>query len=102
MFAEKRPIVGDYLLMQGEKDPNNEIYLFVDGHSGSIAGYLHQIGWNQRYIMFTDENWPKPWNIITVENHKLVTIAEAQRLADADLKNIQIFSPADAWKKAKH
>jgi hypothetical protein len=47
IFAERREISGDYFLMQGEMNPNDEIYIFVKGNSGSIAGYIHQIGWNE-------------------------------------------------------
>jgi hypothetical protein len=43
-------ITGGYFLMQGKSDLH-EISLFVG--SGSIGGYLHQIEWDQRHIIYT-------------------------------------------------
>jgi hypothetical protein len=87
--------------MQGEMNPPEEIYLFVKGKPGSVAGYIHRIGWSQRYIIFTDENWPKPWNVIEVQDHKAFTISDSQRTTDERFKEIQLMSPADARKSAK-
>jgi len=101
IFAEKREISDDYFLMQGEMNPKDEIYLFVKGNSVSIAGYIHQIGWSEEYIIFTDQNWPKPWNVIEVHNRKKFTISDGQLTTDKRFSQIQLMSPASAWKKAK-
>jgi hypothetical protein len=55
IFAEKRHVSGDYFLMQGEMNPTDEIYLFAKGRSGSVAGYIHQMGWSRQFIIFTAE-----------------------------------------------
>jgi hypothetical protein len=102
IFAEKRTTSGDYFMMQGGMNPNDEIYLFVKGNSSSIAGYIHQIGWSQEYIIFTDQNWPKPWNVIDVHDHRKFTISDSERTSDKRFSKIQLMSPANAWKNAKH
>jgi hypothetical protein len=87
--------------MQGEGGDANEVYLFVRGQSGSVAGPLHQIGWSRRYVIFTDQNWPKPWNVIDVDSQRSFTVSESQRTAEKAFAEILIQSPADAWKRAK-
>jgi len=88
--------------MQGEDPEQPETYLFVGKNSNSFAGPLHKIGWNQQYVIFTDENWPNPWNVIRIENRQKFTITEKQRTTEETYKQIPICSPADAWKYAKH
>lgn len=102
MFAPKHPVSGDYSLMQGESDSNPDLYLMVKGSSTSVAGPLHKVGWNQQYIIFTDENWPTPWSVIRVRDHSQFTITELQRGSDSAFKSISIVSPQSAWDAKTH
>jgi hypothetical protein len=96
LLAPRHKTSGDFSLMQGEvADP--EIYLKSKGQSVSVAGPIHQIGWNDQYIVFTDANWPQPWNVIRVKDHTKFTITDAQRTTDPTFKVIPITSPTDAW-----
>ena len=97
IFAPKHLVSGDYSLMQGESDSDREVYLMIKGKSVSVAGPLHQFGWNQQFIIFTDANWPNPRSVIRVKDHSKFTITEAQRLTDPAFKGITILSPHDAW-----
>ncbi len=99
MFAPKRPIAGDYFLMQG--DTSEGLYLFVRGNDSSLTGNLHQIGWNHQYIIYTDDNKPIKWNIIVVKEHSQFTINEIQRAQDSRFQQIVISSPPEAWERAK-
>ncbi len=45
MLAPKRPIAGDYFLMQDEAGEG--LYLFARGSAGSITGEIRRIGWNR-------------------------------------------------------
>jgi hypothetical protein len=74
IFAPRHRLPGDFSLMQGESS-NIEVYLMSKGQSVSVAGPLHQLGWSEQYIIFTDANWPKPWNVIRVKDHAKFTIA---------------------------
>jgi hypothetical protein len=96
IFAPKHTLSGDFSLMQGES-AESEIYLMSKGQSVSVAGPLHQLGWNQQYIIFTDANWPQPWNVIRVQDHAKFTITDVQRKTDPTFKGISIMSPTDAW-----
>jgi hypothetical protein len=102
VFAPKHVASGDYSLMHGEPDSDNDVYLMVKGKSVSVAGPLHQIGWNQQYVIFTDANWPNPWSVIRVKDHSKFTVTEAQRLTDPAFKGITILSPQDAWNTKTH
>jgi hypothetical protein len=99
VFAERRTITGDYFLMQGKSDPH-DIFLFVG--SGSEGGYLHQIGWDHRYIIYTNQSSPEPWNAIVVKEHREIKITEAERTKDKNFRDIPILSPAEAWAKSNH
>ena len=101
IFAAKHPISADYFLMQGESS-ENDVYLMSKGSSVSVAGPMHQLGWNQQYILFTDENWPHPWNVIRVKDHAKFTITDSQRLTDPAFKGIAIMSPSSAWNAKTH
>jgi hypothetical protein len=100
MFAEQRSISGDYSLIHGE-DLRNSLYIVKKGQSVSVAGPLHNIGWNQTYVLFTDDNWPTRWNVIDVGTHQMRKITEPQREGDNSLKSINILTPTDAWAAAK-
>lgn len=97
MFAPKHYISSEYFLMQGESESSAGVYLMMKGRSISLAGPLHQVGWNQQYIIFTDENLPDPWNVIRVTDHTQFKITEIQRAADPAFKVISILSPSKAW-----
>jgi hypothetical protein len=100
MFAPKHTLTGNFELMQGES-AKTEFYLMSEGQPISVAGPLHQLGWNERYIIFTDDNWPNPWNVIRVKDHTKFTITEGQRTSDPSFKGISIMSPTDAWNSKK-
>jgi hypothetical protein len=87
--------------MQGEGYPDNGLFVMEKGRSGSITGALHEIGWNQNYILFTDDNRPARWSVIDVAAHKVVNITESQRVADDKFRGISIMRPIDAWTAAK-
>ena len=70
--------------------------------STSVAGPLHKLGWNQQYIIFTDQNWPNPWSVIRVKDHSKFTISETQRLSDSAFTQISILSPQAAWDAKTH
>ena len=91
--APEHKISGNFLLVQGESG----IYLMSDWQTVNVAGPLHQIGWNKQYIIFTDANWPKPWNVIRVKDHTKFTITDTQRTTDPAFNGISIMSPTDAW-----
>lgn len=99
MFAPRRPIAGNYYLMQGEGA--EALYLFVRGNESSVAGPLHRIGWNHQYIIYTDDNKPSEWNVIAVREQNRFTINDIQRTQDSRFQQIDIFSWSDAWEKAK-
>jgi hypothetical protein len=100
IFAQKHTLIGDFGLMQGES-AKMEVYLMSKEQSVSVAGPLHQLGWNEQYIIFTDDNWPKPWNVIRVSDHARFTITDGQRTSDPSFKGISIMSPTDAWNSKK-
>jgi hypothetical protein len=101
IFADRRPLSGTYSLMQGEGDPGNGLFVMKKGGAISIAGPLHEIGWNQTYILFTDDNWPMRWSVIDVASDKVLKITENQRVADDRFKGIDILTSKDAWTAAK-
>ena len=96
MFAPRHAMSGDYFLMQGEG--GDDVYLMVKGSSGSVAGPLHEIGWNSQYIIFTDANWPTPWNVIKVSSHQSFRVSDEQRRTDQRLNDIRLLSPSAAWR----
>jgi hypothetical protein len=93
MFAPKRSVAGDYFL-KGDDDLET-FYLFAHPGQGSVAGPLRRIGWNQQYIIYTDDN--KPRNVIAVKEHTQFTITDVQRMQDSRFKQIPIGSAPDAW-----
>ena len=97
IFAPKHRVSGDYSLMQGESGSTDEVYLLMKGESVSVAGPLLQVGWNQRYIIFTDQNWPAPWSVLEVSSHRKFNITEAQRGREKAYQDIRILFPAQAW-----
>jgi hypothetical protein len=99
MFAPKRPIAGDYFLMQG--DTAEGLYLFVRGNNSSVTGELHRIGWNHEYIIYTDDNRPTEWNVIVVKDHNQLTINDIQRVQDPRFQKIVVHSRPEAWEQAK-
>jgi hypothetical protein len=102
MFAPKRPIAGDYFLMEGDENTTKDLYLLVRHHSTSVAGRLHRIGWNQQYIIYTDDNNPTEWNVVVVKEHTRFTITDIQRTQDSRFKQIAIGSASEAWQWAKN
>jgi len=98
IFEEQRPLSGDYSLIHGK---DYSLYIMKKQKSGSVAGPLHEIGWNQTYILFTDDNWPTRWNVIDVRAHQMRKITEAQREGNDSLRTIKILTPTDAWAAAK-
>jgi hypothetical protein len=102
MLAVKQSVAGGYYLMQPQEGPSpGDIYLFDGRASHSVAGPLHQIGWNQHYIIFTDANQPQPWNVIDVNAHKTIFITEGQRATEETFRTINVLTPAQAWTKAR-
>ena len=101
IFAEQRPLSGTYSLMQGEGYPDNGLFVMEKGRSVSISEPLHEIGWNQTYILFTDDNWPTRWSLIDVAAHQVLKITESQRSVDGRFRGINILTPKDAWIAAK-
>lgn len=99
MFAPKRFIVGDYFLTEG--DTSGDLFLCLRGNDSSVTGQLHRIGWNQRYILYTDDNKPTEWNVIDAPEHRRFTIDDAQRAHDSRFDQIVICSRPEAWEKAK-
>jgi hypothetical protein len=102
MFREKRPIAGDYFLMEGEQDSTDDLYLFTGNSAASVAGPLNRIGWNPQYIIFTDANWPVQWNVMDVNKHIRFTITDTQRTQDPRFQQIDVGSTSQAWQRAKH
>ena len=101
LFQEKRFIAGDYFLMESDRNTTDDLYLFTDGNSRSIAGPLDRIGWNQQYIVFVDARFPMQWNAITVKEHSESKITDTQRTQDARFEHIVVGSPSEAWQLAK-
>jgi hypothetical protein len=97
MLAEKHALAADYYLMQGEDGSPSDLYLYAGRSSTSIAGPLYRIGWNREFIILTDKNWPVPWTVIDVKQHKISKITEAQRSSDRRIIAIAVLSPASAW-----
>ena len=100
LFAPKRYIAGDYFL-KGDDDLE-KFYLSANRGPSSIAGPLRRIGWNQQYIIYTDDNKPNEWNVIAVKEHTQLTITDVQRKQDSRFNQIPIGSAPDAWRWAKH
>jgi hypothetical protein len=101
IFAAKHRVAGDYFFMRGESGSADEVYLLVKGTSISVAGPLRRVGWNEQYIIFTDENWPTPWSVIEVSDRRKFTITDAQLGTEKAFKDIKMLSPADAWDAKK-
>ena len=80
--------------MEGQGD----LYLMVRDYSGSVAGPLYKIGWNEQYIIYTDANRPEPWNVIDVRNYTRVSISDALRTSSRRFQAIRIMEPAEAWR----
>jgi hypothetical protein len=99
LFAPKRPVAGDYFLMEGKE--SDDLHLFVRGNDISITGKLHRIGWNHQYIVYTDENKPVEWNVIAIKDHSEFMINDSQRSQDSRFQQIVIESLSEAWEKAK-
>src|SRR5271170_8033463 len=76
LFQEKRFIAGDYFLMESDLNTTDDLYLFVGDRSESVAGPLNRMGWNQRYIVFTDARFPTQWKVITVKEHSESNITD--------------------------
>jgi len=100
MFREKRFIAGDYFLMEGEADSTDDLYLFADDDTTSIAGPLDRIGWNQQYVVFTDID-PRQWDVINVKEHHRFKITDLQRTQDSRFQQIAIGSASEAWQRAE-
>jgi len=88
--------------MEGEGNSPNDLYLLVHPQAISVAGPIHRIGWNQQYIIYTDDNKPTEWNVIEVNEHRQFTTTDIQRTQDSRFKQIAIGSPSEAWQWAKH
>jgi hypothetical protein len=101
IFAPKHKLSGDFSLMQGES-ADIEVYLMSKGQSVSVAGPLHQLGWNEQYIIYTDANSPQPWNVIQVKDHAEFKITDVQRTTNPAFKGISIMSPIVAWNSKTH
>jgi len=80
LFQEKRFIAGNYFLMESDRDTTDDLYLFTDDNSVSIAGPLSRIGWNQQYIVFEDARFPTQWSVVAVKEHREFKITDAQRI----------------------
>ena len=52
------------------------------------ASRLHRIKWNQRYIIYTDDNRPTEWTVIAVKEHREFTVTDIQRTQDSRFKQI--------------
>jgi hypothetical protein len=94
VLAPKRPVAGDYFLMEGKE--SEDLYLFVRGNDNSITGKLHRIGWNHQYIVYTDENKPVEWNVIAINDHSEFMINDSQRRRDSRFQQIVIGSWSEA------
>jgi hypothetical protein len=101
LFQEKRFIAGDYFLMESDRNTTDDLYLFTGDNSGSIAGPLNRIGWNQQYIVFTNARLPTQWNVITVKDHSEFNITDTQRTEDARFRKIIVGSASEAWQRSK-
>jgi hypothetical protein len=101
MFGEKRHIAGDYFLMEGEQNSTDDLYLFTRNSAASVAGPLKRIGWNSQYIIFTDANWPVPWNVMDVNKHIRFTITEVQRTHDPKFQQIDVAFTSESWERAR-
>ena len=101
MFRERHNITGDYFLMEGEEETSDDLYLFAELNSISVAGPLKLIGWDGQYIIFTDSSQPVPWSVIAVKRHERFTVTEMQRTQDARFRQIVIGSSSEAWQRAK-
>jgi hypothetical protein len=93
---------GLLFLMEGEEGITKDLYLLVHPKPNSVAGPLHRIGWNQQYILYTDDNRPTEWNVIAVKEHTTFAITDIQRMQDFRFKQIAIGSTSEAWPWAKH
>jgi hypothetical protein len=101
MFRERRSIAGEYYLMEGEEGTADEIFLLRGHDTVSVAGPLKRIGWDEKYIIFTDANNPSPWNVVAVKEKSKFTITEIERTKDSRFQQIPIGSATQAWQKAK-
>jgi hypothetical protein len=101
LFQEKQFIAGDYFLMESDRNTTDDLYLFTGHDTGSIAGPLNRIGWNQQYIIFVDARFPAQWNVIAVKEHSESKITDAQRTQDSRFQHIIVVSPSGAWERAR-
>jgi hypothetical protein len=87
---------GIIFLMESDRDKTDDLYLFSDDNSVSIAGPLNRIGWNQQYIVFEDARFPTQWSVITVKEHSEFKITDAQRTQDARFQHIILGATSEA------
>ena len=101
MFQEKRLLAGDYFLMEGEANSTDDLYLFVGDETGSLAGPLNRIGWNQQYVVFEDTKDPRQWDVINVKEHHRFKITDLERTQDSRFQQIAIGTAKEAWQRAE-
>jgi hypothetical protein len=101
MLAPHRNIAGAYYLKRGPDD--NQIYLMVDGNSGSIGGAISSIGWTQDYIVLkkSNANGLYGWAVIRVRDQKELNGQDLQIAEQHLLRTLRIMGPEEAWNRAE-
>lgn len=97
MFAPHRKIAGDYFLQKFE---DGNLFLMVDGESGSIAGPISEVGWTRDVIIVNSPEDNHRWMVIDLRGRKVFRGNKGDEVAGRLGSSVHLMSPAEAWKRA--
>jgi hypothetical protein len=105
VFAPKRTVVDPYFLMtSGDGKPPSQYFLFKRDRSGSIAGPIIEIGWDQQFILVWDEGSGHEWRIFAVDprQHPVPTDdVERQALFEQLRKDVRVHPIQQVWDQSR-
>jgi hypothetical protein len=105
VFAEKRGAIGPYFLMtSGDGRPPSQYFLFERGRSGSIAGPIREMGWDQRFVLLWDDGSGGEWRIFAEDpRHFPVPSGEDERRAlfERLKRTVALHTPQEIWDGAR-
>lgn len=97
MFAPHRKIAGHYFLQKLE---DGNLYLMVDGESGSIAGPISEVGWTRDVIIVNSPEDNHRWMVISIRGRRVFGGDQSDKIAGRLLSSVRLMSPVEAWKRA--
>ena len=71
VFEERRSVAGRYFLMtSGDGRSPSQYFLFQRGRSGSIAGPVKELGWNEQFVLLWDEGSGGDWRMFPIDPYR--------------------------------